>query len=226
MIWHASCTMFLQHHLVRMLINRERIFMKTAMLAAASALLLASASQATVTVYNSQAAFAAALGPLATEDFTDATLVSGLSIVSTASQAAITGGHYHDRTVLGGAQTIYSFAGGANGFGAIFDLSPGGFGQGLQFTLNLTAGGTEVVPVLAATQVGAFFGFTSTNTFSSVLVTSGTNPGVAETHDLDDLQFGSVAGGAVPEPASWMLMVAGFGMVGAGLRRRSTAVAA
>ncbi|MBO9669954.1 MAG: PEP-CTERM sorting domain-containing protein [Sphingobium sp.] len=30
--------------------------------------------------------------------------------------------------------------------------------------------------------------------------------------------------GAVPEPASWALMIAGFGVVGAGLRRRKLAI--
>ena len=33
-------------------------------------------------------------------------------------------------------------------------------------------------------------------------------------------------GTAVPEPAAWALMIAGFGLVGTALRRRSTAVAA
>jgi len=33
-----------------------------------------------------------------------------------------------------------------------------------------------------------------------------------------------VDNGAVPEPASWAMMIAGFGMVGGALRRRSTAV--
>lgn len=33
------------------------------------------------------------------------------------------------------------------------------------------------------------------------------------------------AGAAVPEPATWALMITGFGMVGAGLRRRTTSVA-
>ncbi|HPU16440.1 MAG TPA: PEPxxWA-CTERM sorting domain-containing protein [Polymorphobacter sp.] len=32
--------------------------------------------------------------------------------------------------------------------------------------------------------------------------------------------------GAVPEPASWALMFAGFGMVGTALRRRKVAAAA
>jgi hypothetical protein len=39
--------------------------------------------------------------------------------------------------------------------------------------------------------------------------------------EIDNL---SVAG--VPEPASWAMMLAGFGMIGGALRRRSSAVAA
>jgi hypothetical protein len=35
----------------------------------------------------------------------------------------------------------------------------------------------------------------------------------------------SMGGNAVPEPASWAMLVAGFGIVGAGLRRRSLRVA-
>ncbi|TFU06590.1 PEP-CTERM sorting domain-containing protein [Polymorphobacter arshaanensis] len=35
-----------------------------------------------------------------------------------------------------------------------------------------------------------------------------------------------VTGAAVPEPASWALMIAGFGMVGTSLRRRKVALAA
>lgn len=40
---------------------------------------------------------------------------------------------------------------------------------------------------------------------------------------LDDISLTAVA---VPEPATWGLMVAGFGLVGAGMRRRSRAIAA
>ena len=40
------------------------------------------------------------------------------------------------------------------------------------------------------------------------------------------LSFGSGRGAsAAPEPASWALMIAGFGLVGAGLRRQRTATA-
>jgi hypothetical protein len=37
--------------------------------------------------------------------------------------------------------------------------------------------------------------------------------------------FGTEAGGGVPEPATWAMMIAGFGLVGASLRRRNTGLA-
>lgn len=194
--------------------------MKLNLIATATALMLATASQAAVTVYTSQSAFAAALGTLSTEDFNDTTLVPGLSFVSTVG--SIGSGRFNDRVFRGGPTTTFSFAGGARGVGAIFDLSPGGFGQALSFTLNLSGGGTELVPSEISTNVGTFFGFISTNRFNSVLITAGSNPGVAETYNLDNLQFGA----GVPEPGTWMLMVVGFGLVGAGMRKRSPVVAA
>jgi hypothetical protein len=54
--------------------------------------------------------------------------------------------------------------------------------------------------------------------------------GVANQIVFDDITFGSSTPGpgpAVPEPASWAMMIAGFGLTGAAMRRRrSTAVAA
>jgi hypothetical protein len=47
--------------------------------------------------------------------------------------------------------------------------------------------------------------------------------GVANYIAFDDITFGSAivgGGGAVPEPASWAMMVAGFGLAGHALRRR------
>ena len=42
----------------------------------------------------------------------------------------------------------------------------------------------------------------------------------------DNLWVTSIAPGTVPEPASWAMLIAGFGLTGAALRRRRTAVAA
>lgn len=55
----------------------------------------------------------------------------------------------------------------------------------------------------------------------SVVITSG------ETQfGWDDLTFGSLTPGAIPEPATWALMLLGFGLVGAAMRRRTTATIA
>jgi hypothetical protein len=44
-------------------------------------------------------------------------------------------------------------------------------------------------------------------------------------YGLDELRVSGSAAGAVPEPASWALMIGGFGMAGAMLRRRHTMTA-
>ena len=71
---------------------------------------------------------------------------------------------------------------------------------------------------LTATGSGyiTFDTFTSNERFSSVLLT--TTDGV--------LNIGSVSydTAPVPEPASWMLMIGGFGAIGAAMRRRRVAV--
>ena len=42
----------------------------------------------------------------------------------------------------------------------------------------------------------------------------------------DNITFGSATPGGVPEPASWAMLIAGFGLVGASQRRRKVVVAA
>lgn len=42
---------------------------------------------------------------------------------------------------------------------------------------------------------------------------------------FDDLTFGSTEVGAVPEPTTWAMLIVGFGITGAAMRRRSKAVA-
>lgn len=44
--------------------------------------------------------------------------------------------------------------------------------------------------------------------------------------DHRDFEVVSSGGGAVPEPATWAMMIAGFGLVGSALRRRRVALAA
>ena len=49
--------------------------------------------------------------------------------------------------------------------------------------------------------------------------------GVANQAGFDDITLGSaVAGGAVPEPSTWALLIGGFGLAGVSLRRRRAAL--
>ena len=48
--------------------------------------------------------------------------------------------------------------------------------------------------------------------------------GPVNTQVFDDITFGSAMPGGVPEPATWALLIAGFGLVGTAARRRRRAV--
>ena len=51
--------------------------------------------------------------------------------------------------------------------------------------------------------------------------------GAANLTGFDNITFGSeTPGGVVPEPATWAMLIAGFGLVGSALRRRRVALAA
>lgn len=179
---------------------------------------LSSQAGAAVTFYTSQSAYTAALATSTTETFSATPLTSGLTYASDAG--SVTGGLFADRLVNGGASTTFSFGGDVNGFGGLFDETPGGFGQGIAFTLTLANGTQVALSQQLDGDAGSFFGFISTDAFTSVLLTGGVSSGVAETYNVDNVQFGSTTA-AIPEPASVALMLAGLGLVGVAARRRA-----
>lgn len=192
--------------------------------AAAAAVALATPSHAAVTIYTSEASFIAALGGTTVlEDFNDGTLAAPLaSIVST--NGGFQGNHFEDVVNTTTARTTFNFAAPIVGFGGFFNLSPGGADLGiaplLDGTTALGAGTAFEVP--NGSGLDDFWGFVSTIPFTSVTLIGGTQTGNqnAELYHLDNLRFGAASTPAVPEPATWAMMLVGFGAIGWTMRRR------
>jgi hypothetical protein len=88
---------------------------------------------------------------------------------------------------------------------------------GLSFTVNGTVGAAGTNPGSLLT-----YGFTATN--ASHLLSFGQASVTDGSPIIDNITIESV-GGAVPEPSSWAMLLAGFGMVGFAARRRRTVAA-
>lgn len=61
-----------------------------------------------------------------------------------------------------------------------------------------------------------FFGAVSDVAFTKVLALQTSNPGFSDLFGIDDISYN-----VVPEPATWTMLIAGFGLVGFAARRRS-----
>ena len=129
-----------------------------------------------------------------------------------------------------GESTLISFGSSMSGFGGYFDLSRGGWGHGLRFTLLRSGGAEEVVNHVLSHRNG-FFGVSSSEAFDAVRISwSGSKYGSKETYTLADVQLAPAAAGApvlasgAPEPGAWALMLSGFLFAGGALRRRQTAL--
>ena len=202
-------------------------FMKS-LAAAAFALTLSHSpgGNAAVVTYADQPTWATAVGAFATESFDAGGLqsftgvVTSVGVIQPATQL-LTGSIWHDRpTVGGGESTTFSYLpGNLIGAGATWDTSPGDEGQALILTLNLVGGGTEVVGQIGPL-ANTFFGFVSSNPFTSFTITAGTNPGVAETFEMDNLLL---AAAVVPEPATIGLLCSGLIGLAAARRRKARA---
>lgn len=188
-----------------------------------------SASAATI-IYSDQSAFQAATDTTV-EDFADQTLIGGLALDSQPSNAAnkyaITGGKLID-TVSGNSGSLaFNFDEGQTAFGGIFDLvTDSSSTAGLTVTATF-GNSSQIIQTILPTCSGCFFGFTSDTAFNQVILTPTLRTsGTSEKFSLDNLEIGSVVAaappevGAVPEPATWAMMLFGFGAVGFGMRRR------
>lgn len=107
----------------------------------------------------------------------------------------------------------------ASGFTSIFSFNYGAFSN---FTATVYDGLNGSGTALGSISLAA----NNVNTFSPVAINfSGIGrsfaiSGNANQFGFDDVTFNDDVSGAVPEPATWALMLVGFGLVGGAMRRR------
>lgn len=122
-------------------------------------------------------------------------------------------GSYYDNDEAAVSQISFAFAGPVSAFA--FNWGAGD----AAWTVDLFAGASllssyQLTPTFGS-NAKEYFGFTGAG-ITSVNISLDRSDWVF----IDNLTYSSVAG-AVPEPATWAMMVMGFGLVGAAARRRA-----
>lgn len=192
------------------------------------------AAQAAAVTFSDRAAFtAAATGPITTETFagfpvnvflsTPVTLTN--STYTADSPAVVTSGTFcpvaGDACISGGdivgPRTFNNLLSGAAGFA--FDLKAVSSINPFEITI-VTGGGTQTFTLSDFT----FFGIADTSGISSVSIRNLGTSNVYGNYGFDNVSVftGAVTPG-VPEPATWAMMMLGFGGVGYAMRRKPKA---
>lgn len=201
-----------------------------------AALLAATPTMAMPTIHASEAAFTSATDgiELTSEGFETPfaaanTLTFGNLTISCANCSAARSSSYPSAgaaslAINGGQPLSFAFASPVNAFG----FSIRDFGTLSTTSLSLTVNGTTqslLSNFLGSSGNTHYFGVTDSSPFSSLTLSGGVS---GDIYYLDSISFGAAgAAGAVPEPASWAMMIGGFGMVGGMMRRQKrTAVLA
>lgn len=122
---------------------------------------------------------------------------------------------------IGTPSATFYFAVPTNAFGFyLTGLGADAFGTSISVTL-LDGSQTAFALTLNDNGGAQYFGFTDTVEFTSVRIDQFTNGGDA--WGIDDVSYNAAA---IPEPATWAVMIGGFGLAGAALRRRRSLPAA
>lgn len=156
-------------------------------------------------------------------DFGFAVPVNNVDIIANGVYApALAGGGAYNLDLVGYGSTGQIAQTFATKLGKTYAVSlqyaQNGSGRVADVSVNGTAIGTLIGTGAFQTFNGSFVGTGAPVTFAVTETVGGDNAGIV----LDNISVST----AVPEPASWTLMVAGFGLVGFAYRRRSTVVVA
>ena len=215
--------------------------MRFSLLTVSALALIAMAEPASAgTIFTDRAAFQAAITNASTTTFNDiasdiavgsGNTVSGYTFTgATSSQSLIDAPPFQYNPVNGVDGTTYFNLGGL-GNGEIFSIGLGSaFGAFGFDTHNYDIDGERSEIFIGSQSLGftpqgrggvGFLGFIggTGETFSTVMIV-GRGGGVF--NGFDNFTTGSVILAAVPEPASWVMMLFGFGAIGSAIRRRKS----
>jgi hypothetical protein len=218
--------------------------MKLKYVSIALAALVASTApaQAAITVYTTAASFAAATTAPGVDTYTGFSITgtTATPIVRAAGAYGYTGSAPNN--FFGGGtvanpflstntatdtMTFNTFTGGVEAAGGnFFGSNVSGLYQLGDITITATDGSGTVTQTIIGATTSSFLGFVSTGPLTSVTVTSVQPIGAFLWPSLDNFVLAKRAGTItpqVPESSTWLMMIAGFGLVGGAMRRRTTA---
>lgn len=208
-----------------------------------AAVSFAGTAQAAITIHTSLASFNAATSAQGTDTYNNllpgAPLAESLNrsagaytytvsdSLSVLYSAGSTGDVWLSNDSNAGTITFNNFSAGVRGIGANFfgsDVNGAFAASPLGLTITATdASGTVTQTIFNATQT-TFLGFTSTGALTQLTIRA-TVPESSYWATVNNLVLGQAAvAQGVPEPATWAMMMVGFGLLGGAMRRRSVRV--